>query len=58
MEPWGTPGLAFVHIENCTLRTTSFLSFKKSRKKFSKRPDIPFALVWKWYHHPTPYQMR
>ena len=43
MEPLGTPGLTFFHVENCTLRITGcFLSFKKSRKRFSKFPDMPF----------------
>ena len=43
MEPWGTPALTFFHVENCPLRITRcFLSFKKSRKRFSKFPDMPF----------------
>ena len=43
MEPWGTPALTFFHVENCPLRITRcFVSFKKSRKRFSKFPDMPF----------------
>ena len=43
MEPWGTPALTFFTVENCSLRITRcFLSFKKSRKRFSKFPDMPF----------------
>ena len=43
MEPWGTPALTFFDVENRPLRATHcFLSFKKSPKRFSKYPDMPF----------------
>ena len=43
MEPWGNQLLTFSYKENCLLRTTRcFLSFKKSRQKFSKSPGMPF----------------
>ena len=52
MEPWGTPVLTFFHVENCPLKTTRcFLCFKKSRKRFSKFPDLSI-----WFHA-TPYQI-
>ena len=45
MEPWGSPALTFFHVENFPLRTTPcFLyscDFQKSRKRFSKFPDMP-----------------
>ena len=42
MKPWGTPALTFFQVENCPLRITRcFLSFKNSRKSFSKFPDMP-----------------
>ena len=41
--PSMTPALTFVHIKNCPLRTTRcFLLFKKSRKRFSNFPVVPF----------------
>ena len=43
MEPWGSPALTFLHVENYPLRITRcFLSFKKSCKRFSKFPDLLF----------------
>ena len=43
MEPWGTPALTFFYVEYCTLRATRWLlSFKKSRKRFNKFPDMSF----------------
>ena len=51
MEPWSTPALTFFDGENCPLRTTHcFLSFKKSRKGFSKFPDIIFWVSLKMTH--------
>ena len=42
MEAWGTPTLIFLHVENCPLRT-----YPKSRKRFSKLPDMPFWISLK-----------
>ena len=43
MELLGIPTLKFLHIENSALKTTGyFCSFKKSRKRFSKFPEVPF----------------
>ena len=48
MKLWDTPALTFFHIENCPSRFTRYiLSFKKSRKSFSKFPDMPFWISLK-----------
>ena len=44
IKPWGTPAVAFVHVETWPLATTApcLLSLKKSSKSLSKFPDISF----------------
>ena len=55
MEPWGTPGFTFFHVEIYSLRTTRcFLSFKTWRGLVNFLVWY-FKLVWKWYHHTTAY---
>ena len=53
MEHWGNRALMFFHVE----ASRCFLSFQKTFKMFSKFLDIPFELVYRWYHHARPYQM-
>ena len=44
MEPWGTPALTSDQSETCPFnKTLCFLFLRKSHKRFSKLPDIPFC---------------
>ena len=44
MEPWATPALTSDQSEACPFnKTLCFLFFRKSQKRFSKLPDIPFC---------------
>ena len=44
MEPWGSPALTSDQSKTCPFnKTLCFLFLRKSRKRFSKLPDIPFS---------------
>ena len=44
MEPWGTPALTSDQSETCPFnKTLCFLFLRKSHKRFSKLPHIPFC---------------
>ena len=50
MEPWGTPALTSDQSETCPFnKTLCFLFLRKSHKRFSKLPDIPFCFNLKTY---------
>ena len=44
MEPWGIPAVTADQSETCSFnKTLCFLFLRKSHKRFSKLPDIPFS---------------
>ena len=44
MEPWGTPALTSDQSAICPFnKTLCFLFLRKSHKRFSKLPDMPFC---------------